>query len=324
MEFYNWKLAANNNKDAFLFTFPVDNTSSWGAWMHAASRDGSIYACHHQSTLQEADFKLFRLDTNNSLQEVGDLSNFGIGSQAFQGRSLIEDLATSPDGSVIVVTDLAMIRVRPSDGSYLMAGSATNFGSTYGVRGELARFRYLSSVVVAPNGDAYASDLMSNSIVKVTPDGFVTRVAGGGASGTAAGFSNGVGRDALFSYPWGLTMDGAGNLFVGDSNNYRIRKIDPSGLVTTLAGSGTSGDQDGNGLEAKFSSPRNICCDRSGNLYVRDRIGGVSYRICRVSQSGKVVTLRRRRIGDEGKYWSGYTLSMVNDTLTVLEEGDPM
>ncbi len=91
------------------------------------------------------------------------------------------------------------------------------------------------------------------------------------AGGAKAGNGNGVGRAARFKAPTALAVDQSGNVFVADTGNHVIRKITPSGVVTTLAGSpGKSGSADGQGARARFSSPRGIAADPAGNLYVSD------------------------------------------------------
>ena len=99
----------------------------------------------------------------------------------------------------------------------------------------------------------------------VISTGAVTTVAGTGSSG----WTNGTGTSASFSYPFGITTDGT-NLYVADSSNHLIRKIVIStGVVTTLAGTGSSGSANGTGTSASFSNPRGITTDGT-NLYVAD------------------------------------------------------
>ena len=73
----------------------------------------------------------------------------------------------------------------------------------------------------------------------------------------------------MFSNPWGVAVDGDGNVIVADQSNHRIRKITPAGEVTTLAGS-TQGFQDGQGAAAMFSSPWGVAVDGDGNVIVAD------------------------------------------------------
>ena len=86
----------------------------------------------------------------------------------------------------------------------------------------------------------------------------------------SSGYTDGTGTSAKFYNPTGVAVDGAGNVYVADLSNHRIRKITTSGVVSTLAGSGTSGYTDGTGTSAKFSYPTGVAVDGAGNVYVAD------------------------------------------------------
>ena len=91
-----------------------------------------------------------------------------------------------------------------------------------------------------------------------------------GLAGTS-GSTDGTGTAARFNYPTGVTVDGAGNIYVADTDNHTIRKITPAGVVTTVAGqAGTSGSADGTGQRAHFNCPSGVTVDNAGNLYVAD------------------------------------------------------
>ena len=94
----------------------------------------------------------------------------------------------------------------------------------------------------------------------------ITTLAGSGS----AGFGDGTGSGASFKNPSALAVDKVGNVYVADTQNNRIRKITPAGVVSTLAGSGVAGFSDGKGKSASFKSPTGIALDSSGNVYVAD------------------------------------------------------
>ena len=124
----------------------------------------------------------------------------------------------------------------------------------------------------------------------------VRTLAGNGTPSTQAGsaFADGSGSQAEFSGPEGVAVDAAGNVYVADSVNARIRKIDPSGNVTTLAGNGIPGNRDGTGGPngtAEFHFPSGVAVDIVGNVYVADASNN---RIAKVDPAGNVVTVEAR------------------------------
>jgi sugar lactone lactonase YvrE len=174
-------------------------------------------------------------------------------------------------------------------------GSASNFsgsgavGSANSTAG-FASFNMPQGIVIDSNGSLFVADSGNNKIRMVTNTGNASTFAGGGtnAVGVAAGYADLNGSNALFNSPKGITIDGSGNLYVSDTGNNRIRKIDPSHNVTTIAGSGAAGAVDSTGTNASFKNPRGIIRDSSGNLYVADQ---GNRKIRKISTSGVVTTI---------------------------------
>ena len=184
----------------------------------------------------------------------------------------------------VYVADLSNHRIRKITTSGVvstLAGSGTS-GYTDGT-GTSAKFSYPTGVAVDGAGNVYVADLFNHRIRKITTSGVVSTLAG-----SASGYADGTGTSAQFSYPTGVAVDGAGNVYVADYNNHRIRKITTSGVVSTLAGSGTPGYTDGTGTSAKFSSPTGVAVDGAGNVYVADYN---NHRIRKITTSGVVSTL---------------------------------
>lgn len=116
--------------------------------------------------------------------------------------------------------------------------------------------------------------------------GVITTLAG---TAGAVGSTDGAGAAASFKYPASVATDGAGNVYVADTDNGTIRKITPAGVVTTLAGTaGNVGSADGMGATASFSSPRGVAIDTAGNVYVADTS---SHAIRKITPGGVVSTL---------------------------------
>ena len=143
------------------------------------------------------------------------------------------------------------------------------------------------AVVTDAAGNVYFSSTPLHTVFRVDPAGTLTRVAGTGTAGYSG--DNGPATSAQLYEPNGLAMDGAGNLYIADTVNQRIRKVSPGGTITTVAGNGGccySGDN-GSATSAQLGRVLALTADPSGNLYV-----GVSpVRIRKVSTSGIITTI---------------------------------
>jgi glucose/arabinose dehydrogenase len=169
-------------------------------------------------------------------------------------------------------------------------------------QGESARFYGLADVAVTPDGSLIAIDRINSRIRKVTPDGTVTTIAGVGPveieEGTGQiGFLDGPAHEARFNDPQSVLVDSKGIIYVSESFNCRIRRINPKkgehGDVSTLCGEsdtnlGVGGFQDGTGKGAKFSYPHGMIWDEKGNILIADTGNAV---IRRVTKGGAVRTL---------------------------------
>ncbi|TSD54660.1 hypothetical protein FFI97_025110 [Variovorax sp. KBS0712] len=180
-------------------------------------------------------------------------------------------------------------KISPANDVTTLAGSMVA-GSTDG-KGSAASFRYPTGVAVDAKDNVYVADYENNLVRKITSAGEVTTLAGSGAMGS----KDGVGKDATFNRPVSVAVDVGGNVYVGDYDNYMIRKITPTGSVTTLAGSGTPGSADGIGRSASFSNPAGVTVDANGSVYVADSDNQL---IRRIGPTGVVTTLA----GSVGKY----------------------
>ncbi|MBV9143542.1 MAG: protein kinase [Pseudonocardiales bacterium] len=146
----------------------------------------------------------------------------------------------------------------------------------------------VNAFAIDPAGGAYFDTVGDSRILKVEPSGTIRTIAGTGTKGYSG--DNGPATKAQLWNPQGLAVDGAGNLYVADTYNHRIRKIDSAGTITTIAGNGSQ-DSTGDGgpaALAEFRYPVGVAVDRSGNLYVAENNG---CRVRKIDQSGRISTV---------------------------------
>ncbi|MVM31458.1 hypothetical protein GO755_15540 [Spirosoma sp. HMF4905] len=150
-----------------------------------------------------------------------------------------------------------------------------------------AKLNNPTGVAVDATGNLFIADRDNNRIRKVATDGTITTVAGTGSAGSSG--DNGPAISAKLNNPTGVAVDGAGNLFIADKNNNRIRKV--VGLtITTVAGSGTQGSSGDNGpaTSARLNTPSGVAVDGSGNLFIDDTF---NHRIRKVTTGGTITTV---------------------------------
>ena len=199
----------------------------------------------------------------------------GIGTSALFN---LPERVTIDKQSNLFITDTENRRIRKITSSGLVttfAGSGASVAADG--QGTAASFSGIRGITVDPAGNVFVVDDNGSKIRKISPAGLVTTFAGGNAIGFADGQGSAAKFDAI-----GIASDAQGNLYVADDGNNKIRKITPTGLVSTIAGSGTAvAFLNDNGTTVQLNGLNGITIDAEGNIYVTssgsNRIGKITF-----------------------------------------------
>ena len=253
-------------------------------------RNGTAEFFRPEGVAADSHGNVFVADTNNNCVRMIDSSGNVTTLQSSVSFQQPSALAIDGQGVLYVaVADSDQVWKIDSTGvATILAGNGKK-GVVDGPGGPTgpAEFYAPAGVAVDSAGNVYVSD--DDRVRKIDPLANVTTLAGNGTDGFVDG-SGGPDGGAEFSAPRGLAVDGAGNVYVADSNNNSIRKIDPAGKVSTLAGTGMAGSLDGSGGRtgsAEFFTPSGVAVDANGNVFVADTANNL---IRWVDPSGNVTT----------------------------------
>jgi sugar lactone lactonase YvrE len=213
-----------------------------------------------------------------------------------------EGVATDSAGNLYIADTLNMrIRKVALDGTIsTVAGNGWGFSGDGGPATQAKLFNPWA-VAFDSEGNFYIADSGSNRIRKVALDGTISTVAGGGVCCVLG--DGGPATNATLSTPRGVAIDGAGNLFIADTYNFRIRKVGADGVITTVVGNtasrnfATVGDG-GPAISAALSMPASVAVDTAGDIFIADTGNN---RICAVTPDGTIRTVAGRgSFGDSG------------------------
>lgn len=243
----------------------------------AFAADGTMYVA------DRANHKIRTISPQGIVNTLaGSVAGYADGAGANAKFNVPIGLVVGTDGN-IYVSDLSNNKIRkvtPQGVVTTLAGSTE--GSEDGT-GANAKFSMPFGITTAPDGSLYVADLGNSRIRKITLGGNVTTFAG-----SVSGDIDNVGTLARFRSPSGIVYGTDGNLYVADNQNHKIRKIQPDGKVTTLAGNGIAGTANGVNTNAQFNFPHSITMSADGYLYVSDLY---NHRIRKISLAGVVKTL---------------------------------
>jgi uncharacterized repeat protein (TIGR01451 family) len=249
----------------------------------------------------DASGDLYIADTsNNRIRKVNPAGIIttvaGNGAYGFSGEGGAATAARleAPEGVAVdasgnlYIADSSNARIRSVNSSGVITtwvGGATNDGG-------LGIFGLLNQpwgVVRDSAGNTYIADTYNHRVRKVAANGTIATVAGTGVSGFVG--DKGAATSAQLNLPNGLALDSAGNLYIADTNNSRVRKVDSSGNITTVAGNGICCASTGDGgpaTSAGIGAPYGLAVDSSGNLYISDVDNSV---VRKVAASGTITTV---------------------------------
>jgi sugar lactone lactonase YvrE len=239
----------------------------------------------------DPDGNLFILDSgNNRVRKVnaqGTVSTIvgngplGEGQGTFAGEGLPALSAALNDPTSLVldaanhltIADTGNHRVRQvgADGRLTtIAGDGSPGRTGDGGLATQAQLTGPAGLVFDASGNLYIADVAEHVVRKVDRSGMMTTVAGTGTPGFSG--DGQLATAAQLNQPRGLAMDTAGNLFIADSFNHRVRKVDAQGMITTVAGNGQTvfGGEGGPALEAGLRGPVALAVDAAGNLFIAD------------------------------------------------------
>ena len=246
--------------------------------------------------------------TITTIAGTGERSFSGDGGPATAARLDGPDGVAVDGAGNLYIADTFNHRIRKVDST----GTITTVAGTgiFGSGGDggpatAARLNYPSGVAVDGAGNLYISDQDNHRIRKVDSAGVITTIAGTGERGFSG--DGGPATAARLAYPYGVAVDGAGNVYITDSTNDRIRKVDSTGTITTIAGTGERGfsGDGGPAVQAQLSEPSGVAVDGAGNLYIAEFN---NHSIRKVDSTGTITTIAGTQLNrprDVAVDWAG-------------------
>jgi len=299
---YQWQFNGSNLPNNIITTVAGNGTGAF-AGDGGAATNASLHG--PTAVALDAGGDLYIVDAGN--QRVRKVDTTGVittvaGKSALAGYSGDGGAATNaslnnPFGLAVdaagnlYVADASNQRVRKVAANGIIttvAGKGTSGFSGDGATATNANLYLPYGVAVDSAGNLYVADTSNQRIRKVAANGIITTLAGKGVSGYSG--DNGAATNAALNSPYGVAVDAAGNVYIADTSNQRIRKVNASGIITTVAGSGTIGSGLYNGIatNANLANPKAMVVDARGNIFVADSSNNG---IRKVDTNGNITTV---------------------------------
>jgi RHS repeat-associated protein len=236
--------------------------------------------------------RIRKVDTGGIITTVagnGSLGYSGDGGPATEARlGYVYGIAVDSIGNIFIADTINDCIRRVDTNSIITTVAGPGSWGNGGDNGPAlqAKLRIPMGVAVDNAGNIYIADTYNYRIRKVDGSGIITTVAGNGARGYSG--DGGPARQGSLSWPMGIAVDDKGNIFIADYGNNRIRKVDRTGIITTVAGNGVQGysGDGGPAIQANIGYPDGIAADRVGNLYI-----AANNRVRKVDTSGVIITV---------------------------------
>jgi trimeric autotransporter adhesin len=281
----------------------------------------------------DAAGNLYVVDTyNNRIYEIATtgliVTVAGNGTSGYSGdegpaleAQLNEPMGVAVDsGSNLYIADTNNHRIRKITSAGIIttvAGNGTRGFSGDGGPAKSAQLNEPMALEIDAKGDLYFADSSNNRIRKIDHAGIITTIAGNGTYGFSG--DGGSAIAAQLAQPMDVAIDLFGNLYIADTNNYRIRKVAPTGIITTIGGIGTLGFINDGGMATKAAfQPAAISIDSFGELYIADKVHN---RIRKIAATGIITTAAGNGTSGNGGHGSGTNEAMLHKPTGITVAG---
>ncbi len=225
---------------------------------------------------ESGDHRIRKINTSGIISTIagtGVSDYFGDGGAATSAKLEKPSAAIADAAGNVYIADMYNHRIRKINTNGIIstiAGNGTGGYSGDGGPATAAELFYPTEITFDALGNLYIADEGNDRIRKINTNGIISTIAGNGNSGSYG--DGGAATSAALHNPTGIALDAAGNVYIADNLNNKIRKVNTNGIISTIAGSGTGGylGDGGAATAAELNSPVGIAIDASGNLYVSD------------------------------------------------------